>query len=192
MAASTSGLLNIHSKKGPNIRKELRKHQKRQPSRFMFLRQLPKIPGWSHHHSASPAPGSSSPPALLLHHHELSPPRCLRATDPAWLRDPNRTPSGSLQQERWPAVLTATTHSRLLAAQLGPQNPLSVPRLYPLPPAFSSGVRGGSGSGRDPSWVLVMRTGNPRDVRYLVEEDLIPVASRRTCLCDDSCYNSSG
>ena len=76
-AASTSGLLNIRSKKGPSIRKELGKHQKRQPSRFMFLRQVPKIPGWSHHHSTSPAPGSSSPPAPLLHHHELSPPRWL-------------------------------------------------------------------------------------------------------------------
>lgn len=91
-AASTSGLLNIHSKKGPSIRRELRKHQKRQPSRFVFLRQLPKGSGWSHHHSIFPTPGSSSPPAPLLHHHELSPPRCLRAADPAWPRDPNGTP----------------------------------------------------------------------------------------------------
>lgn len=162
-AASTSGLLNIHSKKGPSIRKELGKHQKRQPSRFMFLRQLPKIPGLSHHHSCTKLLKSSCPVAAPLGAFPTTMPLSHR---PSLASGPQQDPPGSLQQERWPADLTAITHSRLLAAQLGPQNPLSVPRLYLLPPAFSSGVQGGStsGSGRDPSWVLVMRTGNPRDV----------------------------
>lgn len=142
------------ARKDPALDENSENTQSGSPSGFVFLRRLPKTPGWSHHRSASPTPGSSSPPAPLLRRHKRAFPtttalshRPSLASGPQ--RDPIGTPRGPRSRNADPRN-PASPHNPSEAPHCptGTTKPARRAQALPAPPQPSAvGYGGAAGVG---------------------------------------------